>query len=447
MQNLWRGFLLCFLIAVNGPVFAVDVVTAAVVSDELMSIVRQAEASGESLVGEAGKQAQAALERLERIVGDKMTMPIQSLDAGLRAEVSAARGVASALRATLDALPKCVGNEAQLLLAGVKSGINTSLSGIPLVKGVPLAYLVEDISRGVPYVLKHDESMGERHLVVRGSNLWAADEVCSVTAVAEGVTTDSKFELAVLGHDLEKFDLRMPASIRPGQYYLRIGVAEKGWFSCGKPKYVSAGFSVVPPQSVKLSVSSMPTCQAFERHATSASLQESNNGCNTDNERSTRLIQFDRPGFSLERFEFRNESNSRGSASAERSGDGVLLRVSAQGRGNTCSHGTGRGRGSVTLFGKKRIPSVLGAEQVVLEQVVLSQDQSVPFSLPAVPAECQAEAFTISADGVFAGGKSVALPPMTVSLNGQQTSYESGMKAFFNGVTRSGTVALSGSCL
>ncbi len=452
MQLLFRNALLAALVFVGGSVGSVsaqsEVLTGKIVADELRTVIEQAEGSGQVLVGQIGIQAQAALTRLEAILGDKITTPLDQLDATLRAEVSAARGITNALKGTLDALPRCVGNEAQLLIAGVKSGINTSLSSIPLVKGAPLAYLVEDVQRGVPYVIKHESGMGDRHLVVRGANLWRSEQVCRISAKAVGLNNDSEFALPVIAQDVEKIDVRMPENTAPGQYIIKIQAEKKGFFglSCGDPITVSAGFSVVPPQQVEITVSDTPICKVVERYSYTASVQKSNNGCNTGTKRESRLIAFDRPGFTLERFEFRDESNSRGGARAELSGNGVQVTASAQGRGNTCSPGKGRGRGVVTLYGVRTMPSREDVVRAVGEFVV-KQGESKEFALAAAPAACEVESYSIRGVGNFVDGRSLALPPMTVQTDQQQTASEGGVRLLFNGQSRSGTVALDGTCL
>lgn len=452
MHHLLKRFLLAALVvsgvSIGGVSAQSQVLTGKVVADELRTTIEQAEGSGQVLIGQMGIQAQAALTRLETILGDKITTPLDQLDATLRAEVSAARGVANTLKGTLGALPKCVGNEAQLLVAGVKSGLNTSLSGIPLVKGVPLAYLVEDMQRSVPYVIKHEPNMGDRHLVVRGANLWNADQVCSISAKAVGLNNDSEFSLPVLAHDVEKVDLRMPSNVAPGQYILKIQAEKKRLLglSCADPITVSAGFSVAPPQQVKISVSDTPVCKVVERYSFTGSVQQSNNGCNTGTKRESRLIAFDRPGFTLERFEFRDRSNSRGGARAEISGNGVQVTASAQGRGNTCSHGKGKGRGVVTLHGVRELPSREDIARSV-GNFLIKQGESKEFMLAAVPANCEVESYILRGAGNFIDGLSLALPPITVQTDQQQTASEAGLRLLFNGQSRSGTLALDGTCL
>lgn len=424
-----------------------EVLTGKVVADELRNVIDQAQGSAEILVGQAGQQAQAALERLEKLLGDKLTKPVDQLDATLRAEVSAARGVAIALKGTLDSLPKCVGNEAQLLLAGFKSGLNTSLSGIPLVKGEPLAYLVEDAKRGVPYVVRHTPEMGARHLIVRGANLWPAHKVCEITAKAVAFSGDRDVALQVISHDQEKIDLRMPADTVAGEYILKIEAKKRSWLGCSsKPVTVSAGMSVVPPQVVSMTLAAVPACKTVERYSMTRSVQKSNNGCNTDNKQTSERIDFDRPGFTLERFDFRDESNSRGSASAARSGNGVQARASAQGRGNTCSHGKGTGRAVVTLHGVRELDPQPGQRVAIFDGVTVKQGESLAFEL-APGGTCEAVSHTVAGNGTFANGLKVALPPIAVASDRSQTSSENGVRAFFNGVSRSGTLALEGTCL
>lgn len=448
---------LAVLIAIAHPAGAQveTAVSGKLAAEEMKGLIQKAQESGDVLVKSVGAEAQSALSRFETIMGDNIAKPIDQLDSSLRAEVTAMRALAAGLQRSVDSLPKCLGNEGQLLLAGAKAGLSTSLSSIPMVRGEPLAYLIEDAQRGVPYVVKHEEKDGNRHLIMRGANLWGTSDVCSVTAKAVSITEGRVVPLNVLAYDQEKVDLRMPTETPPGQWVVTVEAAKRGWFdSCKNPdrerdtEQVTAGLSIVRPQTVTVSLSSTAMCRAVDRYTYRRTGAVTATGCGTDSSHRAENVSFDKPGYKLVDWSFVDTSNTRGGASATLAGEVIHVRYHAQKRGNTCTHGNGRGSWVVVMEGEKELAEASGTTMQLVTSAVLRPGESRSFALGAESNACTEKANTISVEGRYSNGKMIAVPQVTVPRGKRETTSVEGLSAFLNNEARVGTLTLaSSSCL
>jgi hypothetical protein len=421
----------------------------------LNGVIAKARAEAQMLLADAAVHANGMLDRTEKMLGDNVRKPLAQLDQTVQNEIAAARSLVQAIKDTADQLPMCIGNEADIAISSLKSGVQSALGSVPFVKGAPIAFLVQQPSTRSPYVVLRDpnnKESGELSLIVRGANLWIKGDVCEVSA--EAVPFDkrqSKLALSVKSTDLEKVVLGLSPTVADGEWLINVNAQRPGAImGCRWPssESVSAGIKVTTPTAAAVTVEVTPACKGYSecsRHFDGSCT----NGSTRDDKNCTHTFEFQDAACEYVRVDNWEKGGRDGNvANPRRSGNTIIISSTGDRRSRTRG-GTSRVWYRGVMIGRKAAATVVQDKVAIPLAGQLRPGSSAAFHVAwQAPQACEVHSFTLGGQATFGGDRRIAFPEQTVASELSVTSVVGGMKATLNALTRRGTVEfLGGGCL
>lgn len=414
-MNTLRFLLLVTFLFFSVRASAVDPITVAQTFDGIQDTVDQAKSSAIEVIHAAGVQAQAILDRIKLDFVDVMDKRVDELGEDLQRELRGLVELTEQALESVNTLPQCIGNEASYATASLRAGLEASLSRLPLVKeGRPTALLLHEQGRRRPFVVRADAK--EKLIVVKGSNFWNSEDVCSISAhVARAGAPATKLPLSVLASSDEEFVLHSAGGLASGDYVVSLSAAPKKkwwqWGSCGDVESVSLPFQAIPLPKLDVKVSATPYCAQADTYVYKCSAAMVAGSCKSGTETASKLCVFDKPGYSLVSSTLKIDAAHRGGASTTRSGSNVQVSYYAGRRGKFCKRGTGRIAWTVTMLGTKETSPTLG-EKFSTEPFEIRASQDSDFQLPVADVGCKATGWVLEASAVnSATEQSIVLGP------------------------------------
>jgi hypothetical protein len=417
------------------------------------SLIDKGTSSGELLVAELGREANKIADRVERMLGENIRRPLSELDSTMRNEVTAARQAIDSLQATANSLPACLGNEAEILVANIKSGLASTLQGVPLLGGPPIAYLVQQPTTRSPFtVVRPSSGRSPIHVILRGANLWTKDDICEIQAEALPIATAAanSTRVDVRSIDAEKADLALPHTIQEGTWLMSLSAkVRRPIVGCSAPKteQVTASFFVREPLQFKVEAELTPVCKQVDRY-TQPFEGSCTNGSHSEKKTCTSPLQFQKPGYRLESYTFETTTSRRASVSHERSGDDVLVIAKAEKK--KPGKGDSKVAWRVTMTGARDLASTPGASIRAPINDVLAPGSSVAFSIELDKrANCEVSAWALSGKATDERSTSIAIPQArSNSSDADVRTFANGIMLEFSGLTKRGNIRVSkSSCL
>jgi len=343
------------------------------------ALIGQVESSLDNTITSAGNQYNASaqftaaeisnqLDKIERILGEKVNEPIANLDTTIQRQLFAARALAESLKTTVAELPQCIGIEGQLALSGVKSGVQTTLNAIPLADIEPTVYYINDPASRIPFMINSERMTGKPYAVqLHGSALPSKDDYCGFEGELQDMAPSGKrishsIQLSP-GSDSETIGAYLPKGTKAGQYNLVISAKEKWLGMCvGKRVEVGGLITVFDPVVVTPRVTLTPICEV-RRLVEQPFNGSCTNGSRRHGKTCAKTYVFDQPGITFDDFTFEQGGHSAG-ASAQRSGEGVAVIGTASQRGKI-EGGTSHVAWSGKLIGHVREGNAPGRPVVI----------------------------------------------------------------------------------
>lgn len=419
----------------------------------LNGVIAKARAEAQTLLADAAVHANGMLDRLEKMLGDNIRKPLAQLDQTFQNEIAAARLLVGAIKETADQLPTCIGNEADIAISSLKSGVQSALGAVPFTKGVPIAFLVQQPSTRSPYVvLRNPKDPAELSLIVRGANLWTKGDVCEISAEASPFDKrHAKLALSVKSSDLEKVVLGLNPAIVDGEWLIDVTARKPRWgVGCKWPlsESVSAGFKVTTPTAAAVTVEVTPACKGYSE-CTRPFENSCTNGSKRDDKNCTHTFEFEDAACEFVRVDNWEWGGRDGNvARPRRAGNTVVVNSTGDRRSRT-EGGTSRVWFKGVMIGRKASATVVQDRISIPLGSQLRPGSSAAFEVRwQAPQACEVHSFTLGGEAVFGGDRRIALPEQTVAAELSGTSAVSGVKATLNALTRRGTVEfLGGGCL
>lgn len=441
-----------FMLAYSSTSVASDPLTGLVVTEGMKSLAsdfqERAQTTGQFLLMEAAIQVNSVVDRIETVLGDKITRPIEELDQTLKNELAAARFTVESIQASANMLPACVGNEGEILMANLKSGLASTINSVPFLDGAPIAYVLQKGNSGVPYTVVRDPAQeADIHIVIRGANLWTQEEVCDIQASIRPVTGETDpLPLAIRAFDQERLDLAMKPDISDGEWIVDVEAKTKGRiFGCRWPnnESVSSSADIRSEQSFVVSPRVTPICKGYEEKQFNFSGSCTNGSC-SGTKQCNKSYEFQEAGWVLQRYSVPVTSNKGGNLSHDKSGNSVIVRASAKSK-NCAKLGQKSRRiaWNVHMVGRRTLPPKPQAPVKSTVNRPLSKGDSASFDIAYSPHEgCELEKWSLG--GMFSSGeRTFAIADVNGSRDGSIVSAGQGVKLTFNGTTRTGTVEVA----
>jgi hypothetical protein len=425
----------------NAQTAAVAIATA---QEQVNGIVDNAGDQAKSVIGVAGVQINEILDHLKQVLGEEINKPLSELTEAAKTELDGALLMVDSLRKTATEFPKCMGNEGEIALAGLKGGVQSVLSSLPLTKTDPIAYTVEAPLSRSPYVVT--QRPGEAsHIILKGANLWTPDNACSVNATAVPLSKGGETMIVkVLNYDREKADLLLPGGTQEGEWLLKFTakVPRLGLCVASREQSVAAGFAVALPQRASVTVSVTPVCQGYELYNMTVP-GSCTNGGHSKKSCPTNVV-FDRPGFLLVSFECIHNNEKHANIACSRNGNGVFVDASAEGASYVGGHGGGHAVWTVILHGRKTMEPQAQAAITKVVSSDLTPGSGASFSIDWKPsATCEISSWQLGASAAFNHGPVVVLAERAAGVSQSVSTSAGGVSATFNAITLRGTVNLA----
>lgn len=418
------------------------------------SVIDKGTASGEVLIAELGSQMQAIVDRIRKVLGDQITKPVTELNESLQRELTAARFTIESLQAAANSMPACVGNEANLLVANVKSGISSAIGSVPFTSGQPIAYLIQQPETRSPFTVTRDRSQSSPvHVVLQGANLWDQSDTCDMVATATPLTakgSPSPTALKVNAADREKIDLTLPVGLEDGSWLVSVEAkVRRPVVGCLLPKSskVAASMAIRSKSSWVVSPALTPVCKGYKELKYTDS-DSCTNGSITETKSCTRRFQFREPGYALASYTFELTSGPRrASVKHERSGDDVIVysKMEKKKVGGGSPHVAFR----VTMIGRKDTSSEPQAAIQAALDSPMGRGSSKAFAVNYTPPQTCSLGSWVLGGSIQSSGQSMVFPEVKGDAEAVGIStFAHGIVVKFNGLTRRGTVQVANSsCL
>lgn len=414
-------------------------------------LIRSLEEAGLRNTQEVAISINAMLDRLEQMIGVKLTVQLKDLEGSVRAEFAATRATLDSLSQALTNLPYCTASQADIVVAGIVGGMQSTVNSFPLANGDPIAYLIEDPKKHLPYRIELEEGRSESiHVVLKGANLWTQGDTCG-DIEAKAVSFDGKSEdiaIDVLSADKQKIDLAIPGTLTPGQWLVSVTGKKPRFLACSfgaKKQTVSAGILAHKSFQGNLTIDVTPVCPTVATHTEIFSGGLNNGGWNNSRERASRTLVFSQSGYKLDNFDLSITRNRRGGARATRSGNSVIVQYHAQGRGSVGQRSTGKIYWSVRMNGSKAGEDEIGQEQYLSLPKPLSAGDVSEYQLDNVETSCEVpKSWVIAARALDSEGQIIsATKPLQIDKGQQGMSTNSELSVSFDAVTRRGIIEIA----
>lgn len=461
----------CLILAalLQGSTFsshAMDPVSSAVtfmgIEQTANGVIDHASQSSSVLLKEAGLELQRALAKFKEILGDEVRTPIEKLDQSARNELNALRFMVTSLQQSIDSLPQCVGNEADILGANVKSGFASALNQLPFIDGEPIAYLVQSPLSRAPYMaMKPKAAKGDLHLIVRGANLWKSGEACEINATAHPITVSASTPqtLRVVSYDPEKVELALPANTATGAWNIRVNAKVPRLFgSCwfAREESINASIDVREPAAWAVEPRLTPICASYEEKTVSYGGSCTNGSLKKDKscavrhptaaEGSGNLI-----GWTLVSYTGRQTENRKrdsGSVTIKQDGDSILATTGVR-KMKVGENQTSRTKWAGTMTFQRPVQASPQPKWVVSLKDELVAGESVRFEgIPPAVATCPLHRIAVGAvikpSGPRSGAVARDIPDVIGLLDASITASGSGVMVTYSYATGSGTVEVAG---
>jgi hypothetical protein len=440
-------------VAQAGPTTATAFAAIQSLRGVLNGVIAKARAEGQMLLADAAVHANGMLDRTEKMLADNIRKPLAQLDQTFQNEIAAARFLVGAIKETADQLPTCIGNEADIAISGLKSGVQSALGAVPFTKGVPIAFLVQQPSTRSPYVvLRNPKDSAELSLIVRGANLWTKGDVCEILAEASPFDKrHAKVALSVKSSDPEKVVLGLSPAIADGEWLIDVTARKPRWgVGCKWPssESVSAGIKVTTPTAAAVTVEVTPACNGYSE-CTQPFENSCTNGSKSNDKNCTHTFGFEDAACEFVRVDSWESGGRDGNVAKPRRAGNTIIVSSTGNRRSKTEGGTSRVWFKGMMIGRKATAAVLQDRIAIPLGSQLRPGSSAAFEVNwQAPQACEVHSFTLGGQAIFGGDHRIALPEQTVAAGLSGTSVVSGMKATLNALSRRGTVEFfGGGCL